>query len=203
MQPVSRRDIADGGVLIYHARFLTEPEADELFATLKAHTPWKQEIGSFGRPFPRLTAYYADPGVSYTYSGVTHPALPWPDCLVEVRRRVEKSAGAPMNSLLLNYYRHGDDSMGFHSDDEPELGVNPVIPSLSLGATRQFVLRHKSSKERITYDLTHGSLLVMAGATQHHWQHTIPKTKKPVGERINLTFRSIRSGVEETSDGIQ
>jgi alkylated DNA repair dioxygenase AlkB len=203
MQPVFRRDIADGGVLIYDAHFLGQKEAEELFAALKAHTPWKQEKGSFGRPFPRLTAYYADEGVSYTYSGVTHPALSWPDYLVAIRRRIKQAAGAPMNSLLLNYYRTGDDSMGFHSDDEPELGVNPVVPSLSLGATRQFVLRHGRTKERITYELTHGSLLVMAGTTQHNWQHTIPKTRKPVGERINLTFRNICTGVEETIDGSQ
>lgn len=192
MQPISRRDIADGGVLIFHSHFLTQREADELFATLKESTPWKQEVGSFGRLFPRLTAYYADPGVSYTYSGVTHPASTWPDCLVEIRQRIEEAAGAPLNSLLLNYYRTGDDSMGFHSDDEPELGENPIVPSLSLGATRRFVLRHMHTRERFTYDLTHGSLLVMAGTTQHHWQHTIPKTKKPVGEHINLTFRNIR-----------
>jgi alkylated DNA repair dioxygenase AlkB len=203
MQPVWQRDIADGGVLIYHAHFLSEQEADELFALLKERTPWKQETGSFGRLFPRLTAYHADPGVSYTYSGVTHPALPWPDYLVDLRRRIEESAKAPFNSLLLNYYRHGDDSIGFHSDDEKELGRNPIVPSLSLGATRQFVLRHVTTKKRLTIDLTHGSLLIMAGSTQHHWQHMVPKTKKPVGERINLTFRNILSGVEETNDGSQ
>ncbi len=203
MQPVWQREIADGGVLIYHAHFLSEQEADELFALLTERTPWKQETGSFGRPFPRLTAYHADAGVSYTYSGVTHPASPWPDYLGEIRRRIEEASQAPFNSLLLNYYRHGDDSIGFHSDDEKELGRNPIVPSLSLGATRQFVLKHMKTKERLTFELTHGSLLIMAGSTQHHWQHAVPKTKKPVGERINLTFRNILSGVEETSDGIQ
>jgi alkylated DNA repair dioxygenase AlkB len=203
MEPSWQRDIADGGILIYCANFLSAEEADELFALLKGHTPWKRETGSFGRPFPRLTAYHADPGVSYTYSGVTHPSLPWPDYLVEVRRRIEETAGAPLNSLLLNYYRHGDDSIGFHSDDEKELGRNPIVPSLSLGATRQFILRHPETKERLTLDLTHGSLLIMAGTTQHHWQHAVPKTKKPVGERINLTFRNIQSGREERNDGSQ
>src|SRR6516225_2376952 len=106
MKPVSHREIADGGVLFFHTHFLSEQEADELFAILKERTPWKHETGSFGRPFPRLTAYHADPGVSYAYSGVTHPSLPWPDYLVEVRRQIEQTARAPFNSLLLNYYRH-------------------------------------------------------------------------------------------------
>jgi alkylated DNA repair dioxygenase AlkB len=203
MQPDFQRDIADGGVLTYYAHFLGEKEAGELFAALKEGTPWKQESGSFGQPFPRLTAYYADPGVNYTYSGVTHPALPWPEYLCDVRRRIEEAAGAVFNSLLLNYYRHGDDSIGYHADDEKELGPNPIVPSLSLGATRQFILRHARTKERLTFDLTHGSLLVMAGTTQHHWRHTLPKTRKPVGERINLTFRNIQSAREGTNDGSQ
>jgi alkylated DNA repair dioxygenase AlkB len=203
MDTLWKRDIADGGVLIYHAHFLGDQQADDLFATLKSRTPWKRETGSFGRPFPRLTAYHADPGVSYTYSGVTHPALPWPDYLLDIRQRVEEAADALFNSLLLNYYRHGDDSIGYHSDDEKELGSNPIVPSLSLGAARQFVLRHTRTKERLAIDLTHGSLLIMAGTTQHHWKHAVPKTKKPVGERINLTFRNIQSAREGTSDGSQ
>jgi alkylated DNA repair dioxygenase AlkB len=201
--PVSRRDITDGGVLIHDPDFLRREAADELFALLKARTEWKQETGSFGRPFPRLTAYYADAGVSYTYSGVTHPAAVWPDHLIDLRRRIEAAAEAPFNSLLLNYYRHGTDSIGYHTDAEQTLGINPIVPSLSLGATRQFVLRHMRTKERFTFDLTHGSLLIMAGTTQHHWMHAVPKTKKTVGERINLTFRNLESGVEEASDGIQ
>ena len=120
METFWKRDITDGGLLIFHAHFLAEKEADELFATLKTQTPWKQETGSFGRPFPRMTAYHADVGVSYTYSGVTHPALPWPEYLVVIHRRIEEAAGAPFNSLLLNYYRHGNDSIGYHSDDEKD-----------------------------------------------------------------------------------
>ena len=196
MPSIQRRDIADGGVLLYHECFLDSQEADDLFAELKSLTPWKQETASFGRPFPRLTAYHADPGVSYTYSGVTHPASDWPDYLVAVRRRIEEAAGAPFNSLLLNYYREGKDSIGYHTDAEPVLGLNPIVPSLSLGASRSFVLQHMVTRERIAYELMHGSLLVMAGTTQHHWRHAVPKTKKPVGERINLTFRNILSGSE-------
>jgi alkylated DNA repair dioxygenase AlkB len=203
MQTVQRHEIADGGLLIYYSHFLSEPQADELFDKLKALTPWKQETASFGRPFPRLTSYYADPGVSYTYSGVTHPALAWPEYLIPLRRRIEGAASAPFNSLLLNYYRTGNDSIGYHTDAEPELGINPIVPSVSLGATRQFHLRHMRTKERLTFELTHGSLLLMAGTTQHHWMHAVPKTKTPVGERINLTFRNILSHDEGESDGRQ
>ncbi len=191
MPAFERHDIADGGVLLYDAHFLSRPEADALFADLKLHSPWKQETASFGRPLPRLTAYHANPGVTYRYSGVEHPAVPWPDYLIPVRRRVEEAAGAPFNSLLMNFYRDGSDSIGYHSDAEPELGLNPIVPSLSLGAVRRFVLRHMRTRERLSFDLGHGSLLIMAGTTQHHWKHAVPKTKEAVGERINLTFRNI------------
>jgi alkylated DNA repair dioxygenase AlkB len=191
MSTVQHHDIIDGGVLLYHPHFLTPAEADALLADLKILTPWKQEVTSFHRPLPRLTAYHADPGVTYCYSGVAHQAAPWPDYLIPIRRRVEELVQAPFNSLLLNYYRDGSDSIGYHSDDEPELGLNPIVPSLSLGATRRFVLRHRRTKERLTFDLTHSSLLVMAGTTQHHWLHAVPKTTAAVGERINLTFRNI------------
>jgi alkylated DNA repair dioxygenase AlkB len=191
MSTIQRHEIADGGLLLYHPHFLPPGDADELFATLKHDTPWKQEVASFGRPLPRLTAYYADPGVAYRYSGVEHPALPWPEYLGELRRRVEERAGAPFNSLLLNFYRDGSDSIGYHSDAEPELGLNPVVPSISLGSTRRFLLKHVSTNELLTFDLTHGSLLIMGGTTQHHWRHSVPKTKTPVGECINLTFRDV------------
>jgi alkylated DNA repair dioxygenase AlkB len=190
-----RREIADGGLLIYHPHFLQADAADQLFATLKQSTPWKQEVASFGTPLPRLTSYYADEGVVYRYSGVEHPALPWPEYLVGLRRRIEEAAAAPFNSLLLNYYRDGNDSVGYHTDWDERVGDNPIVPSLSLGATRRFLLKHVKSKELLTYDLTHGSLLIMAGTTQHHWVHSVPKTKATVGERINLTFRDI--GPEE------
>lgn len=193
MSTAERHELADGGLLVYHPHFLDTEEADELFALLQSLPPWKQEVTSFGRPFPRLTSYYADPGVSYRYSGVEHQSLPWPEHLSELRRRVEEAAGAPFNSLLLNYYHDGSDSIGYHTDAEPELGLNPVVPSISLGATRRFLLRHMRTKELRTFDLTHGSLLIMAGTTQHHWQHSVPKAKA-AGERINLTFRNIHAG---------
>lgn len=193
MPPFQRHDLADGGLLLYAPAFLAPAEADALLAELVARSPWEQQRGPFGHPLPRLTAYHADPGVSYTYSGVTHAAAPWPDHLLALRRRVEEAAGAPFNSLLINYYRTGSDSIGYHTDAEPELGVNPIVPSLSLGATRRFHLRHMRTGERHTFDLPHGSLLIMAGTTQHHYKHAVPKTNQPVGERVNLTFRNILS----------
>lgn len=184
-----RREIADGGTILYDPGFLRPAEADRLFNSLRGEVPWSQER-TFGRPFPRLNAYYADPGVDYTYSGVTHRGAGWTEGLQEIRRRVEAAAGAGFNSLLLNFYRNGQDSMGFHTDAEPELGPNPVVASISLGAVRKFVLKHKTTKELLSYHLTHGSLLVMGGTCQHFWYHGLPKTDKD-GERINLTFRRI------------
>jgi alkylated DNA repair dioxygenase AlkB len=182
--------IRNGGLLFYDRGFLTTSEADVCFAHLRDTVPWKQE-GRPPRMFPRLTAWYANPGVTYSYSGVTHQAVPWTPELLDIKRRAEAVAGTTWNSLLLNFYRDGQDSIGFHADDEPELGTNPVIGSISLGAVRRFVLKHPASGEKTEFDLAHGSLLVMGGTSQHHWRHGVPKTRKPVGPRINLTFRRI------------
>jgi alkylated DNA repair dioxygenase AlkB len=187
--PVERAEVEDGGVLTYFPEFLEREEADGLFDTWRNTLPWKQEQGRFGRLFPRLTVLYADPGLLYTYSGVTYPSLPWTAELEQLRRRVVQAAGVPMNSVLLNRYRSREDSIGWHSDDEPELGRNPVVPSISLGSERRFLLRHKTTKQTREYVLKHGSLLLMAGTLQHCWQHSVPKTARPVGERLNLTFR--------------
>ncbi len=183
-------DLRDGGTLDYHDAFYAADDADAFFARLRAETPWRQEQSRFG-PFPRLTAWYADPGLTYSYSGVTHHGSAWTDTLARIRRDIETAAGTPFNSLLLNLYRDGHDSIGYHADDERELGVNPVIASISLGAVRQFNLKHKKSREKLTFDLAHGSLLLMGGTCQHHWIHGVPKTKTAVGERINLTFRNV------------
>lgn len=187
-----RIDLRDGGTLEYHEAFFGKDEADALFESLKTETPWKQERSRMG-PFPRLTAWYADAGLKYSYSGVTHEAISWTPTLLEVRKRVEKGSGVPFNSVLLNFYRDGQDSIGYHSDAETELGVNPVIASISLGAVRQFVLKHVKKREKRKIDLAHGSLLVMGGTCQQHWVHGVPKTKTAVGQRINLTFRHIVS----------
>lgn len=187
---LERTEIRDGGILLYDSAFYSRTEADALFGWLRSHVAWRQEK-SRGRPFPRLTAFVADAGMEYRYSGVTHRGEGWPRELLAVKLRVEQAAAAEFNSLLLNLYRDGRDSIGFHADDEKELGRNPVVASLSLGAVRKFVLKHVQSKETLALQLAHGSLLVMAGTCQHHWHHGVPKTTEAVGERINLTFRDL------------
>ncbi|PIQ22289.1 MAG: alpha-ketoglutarate-dependent dioxygenase AlkB [Cytophagales bacterium CG18_big_fil_WC_8_21_14_2_50_42_9] len=142
---------------------------------------------------PRLTAWYGDPGKTYQYSGIQNEPLPWIPALLEIKQAVETLAGVPFNSVLLNYYRHGQDSMGWHADDEPKLGTNPVIASVSFGQTRRFNFRHRTIKAlpKKSVLLTHGSLLLMQGSTQHFWQHQLPKTKAISAPRLNLTFRII------------
>jgi alkylated DNA repair dioxygenase AlkB len=169
-------------------------DADRLFAALRHGIDWRQEeVVIFGqrRLVPRLVAWHGDPGSRYTYSGVAHEPLPWTEALREVRARAESLAGQPFNSVLLNLYRDGRDGMGWHADDEPELGRDPVIASVSLGATRRFRMRHRKRRETVPMDLEHGSVLLMQGPTQHHWVHAVPKTARAVGERINLTFRRV------------
>jgi alkylated DNA repair dioxygenase AlkB len=187
---LQRTPLSDNGRLLYDAAHVAPAEADALFNHLRDTVPWEQS-GRPGRPFPRLTAWYADPGLTYSYSGVTHRAIPWTPELLAVKLRAEAVADTTWNSLLLNLYRDGRDSIGFHADDEPELGTNPVIGSISLGAERRFILKHPASGEKLEFALPHGSLLVMGGTSQHHWRHGVPKSAKPVGPRINLTFRYI------------
>jgi alkylated DNA repair dioxygenase AlkB len=182
-------ELADGGVIDYYQNFFGLV-ADELFKRIKEETPWRQEKGKFA-PFPRLTMWYADPGLTYTYSGVTHQAEPWTPLLSEIRNLIQDVAKAPFNSLLLNYYRTGKDSISWHTDAEPELGINPIVPSVSLGAEREFQIKHLTTKEVKKFTLAHGSVLIMGGTMQHHWLHSVPKTKEEIGERINLTFRQI------------
>jgi alkylated DNA repair dioxygenase AlkB len=183
--------LTDGGTLLYDPSFLPKNIADDLLEVLLKHVPWKQEKTFYGNMFPRLTAYYADPGVKYAYSGVIHESLSWPSYLEKLKTRIETITGDSFNSLLLNQYRDGKDSIGWHSDDEKELGDNPVVASVSVGAERVFQIRHNKSKEKQEYTLSNGSLLVMGGTMQHHWQHCVPKTTKEIGARINLTFRNI------------
>lgn len=173
----------------------SQEEADELFASLLNNIVWKQETATmFGKaiPMPRLTAWYGDPGTVYSYSGITHTPLPWNDTIVNIKARIEALSDTIFNSVLLNRYRSGSDSVSWHSDDEAALGKNPVIGSVSFGHNRAFQLKHKRDPNcKLAIELTHGSFLLMAGPMQHHWLHQVPKTKKPVGERINLTFRTI------------
>lgn len=183
-------EIRDDGQLLYDPNFCSPDEADALLAWLRTEVPWKQETVR-GQPLPRLNAWFADAGLKYAYSGLSHTGTGWLPELEAVKRKVEAVAGTTFNSLLLNFYRDGRDSIGFHTDAEPELGENPAVATVSFGAVREFVLRHKKTKETLKYRLGHGSLMVMGGASQHHWLHALPKTEEEVGERISLTFRKI------------
>ncbi len=166
---------------------------------LIAEIPWRQEnITLFGKTHlqPRLLCWMGDPGCAYAYSGTRHEPERWHPLVAELRGRVEKASGETFNSVLLNLYRDGQDSMGFHADDEPELGARPVIASLSFGAERVMHFRHRHDRNLPTrrLPLPDGSLLVMRGDTQANWKHAIPKTRKPIGPRVNLTFRRIMAG---------
>jgi alkylated DNA repair dioxygenase AlkB len=169
-----------------------------LFDQLQREIAWREEsIRLFGKSYlqPRLLAWYGDREASYRYSGIRHEPLPWLPLLAQLRERVEALSGARYNSVLANLYRNERDSMGLHADDEPELGAQPTIASLSLGEERIFRLKHRSRKDLapLRLPLGAGSLLVMKGETQQHWKHEIPKQTRPCGARINLTFRLVQA----------
>src|SRR5580693_5418178 len=171
-------------------------ERDEILQRLIADTEWRQDtIVVWGKTYqqPRLVAWYGDSGSEYTYSGISLSPIPWTELLLDIRKRVERVTQESLNSVLLNYYRDNRDSMGFHSDDEPELGEKPVIASVSLGEERTLVLKHKVNKlaKPVRLRLASGSLLLMKGETQRYWQHGVAKQTRPCGPRINLTFRRI------------
>jgi alkylated DNA repair dioxygenase AlkB len=186
-------ELRDGGILLYDSSFLPSDLADHYFCELRDRCAWEQKPGVFGHMQPRLIASYGDAGVSYRYSGVTHVALPWTATLLEIKQKIEAVQGQ-YNFCLLNRYRSGSDSMGWHADDEPEMGN--VIGSLSLGATRKFRIRHNVTRETQSFPAGNGTLLIIAGTMQEFWQHEVPKTKQIVGERINLTFRQIKMANE-------
>ncbi|MFT3795465.1 alpha-ketoglutarate-dependent dioxygenase AlkB family protein [Flavobacterium sp.] len=180
----------------YFPDFFSRETADDFFAKLRDDIPWQQDdITVFGKthPQPRLTALFGNEGKPYAYSGIVMQPHHWTPLLVYVKEAIEAISGVSFTTVLLNYYRDGRDSNGWHADNEKELGRNPVIASVSLGAERFFHLQHNSIKEeKLKILLEHGSLLLMRGTTQHLWKHQIPKTTKPIGPRINLTFRIIR-----------
>jgi len=162
----------------------------EIATCLAETVPWRVEVAQlFGRkmPVPWMTAWFGD--ADYAYSGIHHRAAPLPPVIQRLRERAESLSGARYNSVLLNLYRDGADSVGWHSDNEAGLGDCPTIASLSLGATRRFQFRHRTARETITLELREGCWLIMAGDTQRCWVHQVPKTTAPVGHRINLTFR--------------
>lgn len=182
--------------IVYYDSFFSEKEAISFYNILLKKTDWQEDtITVFGKtyPQPRLTALYAQNKNSYSYSGITMYPKPFTQELIKIKNKIETVVDANFTSVLLNLYRDGNDSNGWHSDDEKELGNNPIIASVSFGATRQFNLQHKKNKElKEKIALSHGSLLVMSGTTQHYWKHQIPKTKKVITPRINLTFRIIK-----------
>ena len=188
-------DLMDGE-LIHHSPWLSEAEANGLFQQLLEQLDWQQlQVKLFGKTHdsPRLSAFYGDHGVNYRYSAITHQALPWHPVLLKLNQRLSNEFNLTFNSTLANLYRDGQDAMGWHSDDEPELGRNPTIASINLGETRIFKFKHRTTNERYDLPLHHGDLLIMKGALQHHWMHAILKQNKPLNPRINLTYRMINS----------
>lgn len=191
------KPLPNGEVILYQS-FFDEIESNQLFQELRSSINWRQDkMKIFGKEvdLPRLTAWYGDENKFYKYSGITMNPEPWTPTLFSIKQKIEEVVEVEFNSVLLNHYRHGKDYVSWHSDNETELGQNPIIASVSLGETRRFQLRHKSEKylDKVEINLTNGCLLLMKGATQHFWQHQIPKTSKQLKERINLTFRFIYS----------
>ena len=180
------------------SRIWRESESMDWMERLKKEIEWEQHrIKIFGKwvDCPRLSAWYGDPEALYSYSNLSLTPKAWTPTLLEVRNQLAETIERPFNSVFLNLYRNGKDSMGWHSDDEWEMGLDPVIASISLGSPRKMKFRHRfdSQVSNFALELSQGSLLIMAGTTQKFWQHEIPKTKKSVGERLNLTFRFIQS----------
>lgn len=175
--------------------WLQAAQAEALFADLRRTIPWGvHQIRLFGRRIdsPRLSCWIGDTGAIYTYSGTRFEPHPWPETLLPIRDRLSDEIGVDFNSMLANLYRDGADYMGWHSDNEAALGPQPVIASLSLGAARRFVLKHRDMPgDKIGFELPHGSLLLMRGDTQRNYRHALPRTAKPGGARINLTFRRV------------
>jgi alkylated DNA repair dioxygenase AlkB len=183
--------VADGELAFLSQLDLPIPN-EEVLARLIADTAWRSEVITlWGKqyPQPRLTAWHGEK--SYTYSGLTLAPQPFTPLQRLIRDAVEAASGRRFNSVLLNYYRDGRDSMGMHSDDEAELGPEPAVASVSFGAVRTFILKHKASGQRLQLDLTDGSLLLMSGQLQHNWLHGINKVRRPTGPRVNRTFRFI------------
>jgi alkylated DNA repair dioxygenase AlkB len=189
-------DLGEGAWVSFEADFV--PEHQALMARLTATLPLRQEpIVLFGRTVatPRLTSWHGDPGCSYAYSGRVFVPRPWSAELLVLRDRLTLREGCSFNSVLVNHYRDGHDAMGEHADDEPELGPSPDdvrIASVSLGAERRFVLRHRRTRKVHAFHLGEGSVLVMGGTTQRYFRHHVPRTRTFVGPRMNLTFRVIR-----------
>ncbi|MBK9355179.1 MAG: alpha-ketoglutarate-dependent dioxygenase AlkB [Bacteroidetes bacterium] len=186
--------VIENGEYIFFPNYFNKEESDLFLYKLINNIDWKQEsMNMYGKQlnFPRLTAWYGDNDKPYSFSGIKLSPQPWNEELLEIKAKIEPKALVNFNSVLLNRYRNGNDSISWHTDAEKELGKNPIIASVNFGATRKFQLRHIHTKEKLEIELTHGSLLIMQGELQHFWQHQVPKTAQNVTERINLTFRVI------------
>jgi alkylated DNA repair dioxygenase AlkB len=183
-----------GEVRLYR-EFFSKEYSDRIFLQLQKALAWRQEpIWMFGRQVmqPRLTALYGNPDQPYSYSGISMNPLSWTPLLEEIRNKIEDFTGLEFTHVLCNFYRDGNDSMGWHRDNEPVLGKNPGIASITFGATRVFQIRnYESKKNKIEIPLNHGSLLMMTRESQNYWEHQLPKTKKVNSPRMNLTFRKL------------
>jgi len=186
--------IAQDGYAYLIDNFMESNNAAAVMQHLLDEVAWQQEhYVIYGKSVaaPRLVAWYGDPQARYQYSGIDHEPLPWLPILLQLKEQIEAVSGQQFNSVLCNLYRHGQDSMGWHADKEPELGRNPYIASLSLGETRLFKFRHIKTKETVDVVLESGCLLLMGGELQYYWRHSLPKSAKASQPRINLTFRKI------------
>jgi len=180
----------------YFPKYLDNSSADKLLETLLERTQWEREILKiYGKSIsaPRLTSWFSDPMVSYRYSGKKRFGKPFTPELFQLRQILNARLNVHFNFVLANFYRDGKDYVGWHADDEPDLGSRPLIASISLGESRRFRVRHNSRKVTESIDLVHGSLLIMRGQSQSHFKHCLAKTKRLVNSRINLTFRTIQS----------
>ena len=191
----TRQIIDTNGDVAFYPSVFSQEESDQLMLDLIKNIEWKQEpIWMFGKKVmqPRLTALYGDPNVAYGYSGIIMSVYPWNEILLNIKSKVEALSNIDFTHVLLNYYRNGQDSMGWHRDNEKNLGKNPTIASVSFGVSREFQLRkYETKNDKKSVLLTHGSLLMMRGETQHFWEHQIPKSNKINNPRINLTFRKV------------
>jgi alkylated DNA repair dioxygenase AlkB len=182
------------GIVLYYEKIIADEEVIELYESLLNNIQWENErVIMFGKEIitKRKVAFYSDPSISYRYASKTKIGLPWTSTLIIIKNRVESITKESYNACLLNLYHNGEESMGWHSDNEKEIIANSSIASLSLGAKRKFSFKHKISKETVSIELENGSLLEMKGSVQAHWWHALIKSKKVTDARINLTFRQM------------
>jgi alkylated DNA repair dioxygenase AlkB len=183
------------GELYYESDFFSEKESEMFFHELKDNSAWsQQEIKIYGKSVmqPRLVGFYGNCGVQYKYSALSLSAVGWNKSLLHIKEKIDKELNLQFNSALLNLYRDGNDSMGWHRDNEKELGIEPLIVSISFGALRKFQLReYKNKLSKVILEPASGSLILMKGVIQENWEHCVPKTKLKVGERVNVTFRNV------------